>query len=107
MELKQGADFKVPRRAGVGVLRDIGHGDTKSNRNDTARTTSLLARSLGRRLTDTTFLHKLNRIERREEDDTDTDDKEGGWGGKRGEGRKEGRTEGRRLNSQSRFEVSH
>ena len=51
------------------------------------------ARLLGRRLTDTTFLHKLNRIERRVEDDTDTDDKEGGWGGKRGEGRKEGSKE--------------
>ena len=104
MELKQGADFKVPRRAGVGVLRDIGHGDTKSNRNDTARTTSLLARSLGRRLTDTTFLHKLNRIERREEDDTDTDDKEGGWGGNREEGgRKEGRKDRRKT---SQFSIT-
>ena len=42
------------------VRCDIGHGLTESNRNDTARTSSL-----ARRLTDRTFLHKLNRMERR------------------------------------------
>ena len=41
------------------VRCDIGHGLTESNRNDTARTSSL-----ARRLTDRTFLHKLNRMER-------------------------------------------
>ena len=54
------------------VRCDIGHGLTESNRNDTARTSSL-----ARRLTDRTFLHKLNRMERWMEDDTDTYDKEG------------------------------
>ena len=34
--------FRIQGPAGrVGVLRDIGHGDTKSNRNDTARTSSV------------------------------------------------------------------
>ena len=56
--------FRIQGPAGrVGVLRDIGHGDTKSNRNDTARTSSVAV--AGRRLTDTAFLHKLNRTERR------------------------------------------
>ena len=72
------------------VRCDIGHGLTESNRNDTARTSSL-----ARRLTDRTFLHKLNRMERWMEDDTDTYDKEG---------KGEKREEGRRLHSRSRFE---
>ena len=76
------------------VRCDIGHGLTESNRNDTARTSSL-----ARRLTDRTFLHKLNRMERWMEDDTDTYDKEG-----KGEKRRRKREEGRRLHSRSRFE---
>ena len=76
------------------VRCDIGHGLTESNRNDTARTSSL-----ARRLTDRTFLHKLNRMERWMEDDTDIYDKEG-----KVEKRRRKREEGRRLHSRSRFE---
>ena len=74
------------RSRGVGVLLGIGHGDTRSNRNDTARTSSLARPPFDRH-----DIPPQIEQDREVEDDTDADDKEGK------------REEGRRLNSQSRF----